>query len=44
MEPNSAYEDVWLRAETANENLNQAAQTQDADNMQAMLETTHFSS
>ena len=34
MKPNDAGEDMWLWAETANENLKEEAQTQDADGMQ----------
>ena len=35
MKPISASEDMWLRAETVDEKLNQDAQTQDADLMSA---------
>ena len=36
MKPYNAGEDMWLRAQTANQKLKQNAQTQDADGMQAM--------
>ena len=35
MKPNRTGEVLWLRAETINEKLEQDAQTQDADSMQA---------
>ena len=36
MESNDAGEDMWLRAEIANEKLKHDAQTHGADGMQAM--------
>ena len=36
MKPNNAGEDMWQRAETANENLKQNAHKQDADDMRAL--------
>ena len=37
MKPNNTGEEMWLRAETAKENLKQDAQRQVADAMQAFL-------
>ena len=36
MKSNNAAEEMWLRAETADEKLQQDIQTQDADGMQAV--------
>ena len=36
MKPNNAGEDMWLRAETANEKLKQDSQTPKADVMQTI--------
>ena len=36
MKPNNAGDDMWLRAQTANQNLKQNTQAQIADSMQAL--------
>ena len=36
MKPKNTYEDIWLRADTANEKFKQSAQTQGAGDMQSM--------
>ena len=36
MKPNNSGDDMWLRAQTANEKLKEDAQTQDAAGMQDM--------
>ena len=44
MKPNNTGQDIWLRAETANENLNHDEQTQDTDCIQviSVLYMTQF--
>ena len=37
MKPNNSGENMWLRAEAANQNLKQNTQTQNADGMQAFF-------
>ena len=43
MKPNNAGKNIWLRAQTANQNFTQNAQTQDADGMQVFFLSVYMS-